>query len=171
MMIRRGDVDCVIAGGAHSMLHPMGITGFNRLTALSTRNESPKTASRPFSGTRDGFVIGEGAAILILESLESAQKRGAKVLAEIIGYGSSADAFRVTDMHEDGRGGIVRLLNPGDGAVEDAVLVPRGIQSAYTCNLNEDPIAPIALADHCVVPVTVPGRGIVTVRFDCSQGA
>lgn len=104
MMIRRGDADIVIAGGAHSMIHPLGITGFNRLTALSQRNDSPQTASRPFSATRDGFVIGEGAAIVILESLSSARKRGVKILAEIIGYGSSSDAFRVTDMHEDGRG-------------------------------------------------------------------
>ncbi|MDD5459837.1 MAG: beta-ketoacyl-[acyl-carrier-protein] synthase family protein [Phycisphaerae bacterium] len=106
MLIRRGDADIVIAGGAHSMIHPLGVTGFNRLTALSTRNDSPQTASRPFSATRDGFVIGEGAAILILESLESAKKRGAKILAELAGFGSTSDAFRVTDMHEDARGAI-----------------------------------------------------------------
>ncbi|MHC4117178.1 MAG: beta-ketoacyl-[acyl-carrier-protein] synthase family protein [Planctomycetota bacterium] len=104
MMIRRGDADVIIAGGAHSMIHPLGVTGFNRLTALSTRNDSPETASRPFTASRDGFVLGEGAAILILESLTSAKKRGAEILAEVIGYGSSSDAFRVTDMHEDGRG-------------------------------------------------------------------
>jgi len=106
MLIRRGDADVMIAGGAHSMIHPLGITGFNRLTALSTRNDSPETASRPFTASRDGFVIGEGSAIVILESLPSAKKRGVKILAEVIGYGSSSDAFRVTDMHEDGRGAI-----------------------------------------------------------------
>ncbi|MHC4171960.1 MAG: beta-ketoacyl-[acyl-carrier-protein] synthase family protein [Planctomycetota bacterium] len=106
MMIRRGDADIIIAGGAHSMIHPLGLTGFNRLTALSTRNDSPQTASRPFSASRDGFVLGEGAAILILESLSSAKKRGVEILAEVIGYGSSSDAFRVTDMHEEGRGAI-----------------------------------------------------------------
>ena len=105
MLIRRGDADVIIAGGAHSMIHPLGVTGFNRLTALSTRNDSPETASRPFTASRDGFVLGEGAAILILESLSSAMKRGVEILAEVIGYGSSSDAFRVTDMHEDGRGG------------------------------------------------------------------
>jgi 3-oxoacyl-[acyl-carrier-protein] synthase II len=110
MMIRKGDADVMIAGGAHSMIHPLGITGFNRLTALSTRNDSPETASRPFSASRDGFVIGEGAAILILESLRSAKKRGAKILAEVIGYGSSADAFRITDMHEEGRGAIQAIV-------------------------------------------------------------
>lgn len=88
------------------MIHPLGLTGFNRLTALSTRNDSPETASRPFSATRDGFILGEGAAIAILESLSSAKKRGVEILAEVIGYGSSSDAFRVTDMHEEGRGAI-----------------------------------------------------------------
>ena len=106
MLIRKGDADVVIAGGAHSMIHPLGVTGFNRLTALSTRNDSPETASRPFTASRDGFVLGEGAAILILESLTSAKKRGVKILAEVIGYGSSSDAFRVTDMHEEGRGAV-----------------------------------------------------------------
>ncbi|MHC4616547.1 MAG: beta-ketoacyl-[acyl-carrier-protein] synthase family protein [Planctomycetota bacterium] len=106
MLIRRGDADVMIAGGAHSMIHPLGVAGFNRLTALSTRNDSPETASRPFTTSRDGFVLGEGAAVLILESLNSARKRGVDVLAEVIGYGSSSDAFRVTDMHEEGRGPI-----------------------------------------------------------------
>lgn len=106
MMIRRGDADVMLAGGAHSMIHPLGVTGFNRLTALSTRNDSPQTASRPFTASRDGFVLGEGAAVLILESLSSAQKRGMKIMSELIGYGSSTDAFRITDMHEEGRGAI-----------------------------------------------------------------
>jgi len=106
MLIRRGDADVIIAGGVHSMIHPLGLTGFNRLTALSTRNDSPQTASRPFSASRDGFVLGEGAAILVVESLSSAKKRGVKILAEVIGYGSSSDAFRVTDMHEEARGPI-----------------------------------------------------------------
>ncbi len=105
-MIRRGDADIMIAGGAHSMIHPLGVMGFNRLTAISTRNDSPQTASRPFTVSRDGFVLGEGAAMLILESLTSARTRGVEILGEVIGYGSSSDAFRVTDMHEEGRGPI-----------------------------------------------------------------
>ncbi len=109
MLIRRGDVDIMIVGGAHSMIHPLGLTGFNRLTALSTRNDSPETASRPFSASRDGFILGEGSAILILESLTSAGKRGVKILAEVIGFGSTADAFRVTDMHEEARGAIAAM--------------------------------------------------------------
>lgn len=116
MLIRRGDADIMIAGGAHSMIHPLGQTGFNRLTALSTRNDSPQTASRPFTASRDGFVLGEGSAIVILESLTSAKKRGVKILAEIIGYGSSSDAFRVTDMHEEGRGAIQAI----ESAIADA---------------------------------------------------
>jgi len=106
MLIRRGDADVMIAGGTHSMIHPLGTMGFNRLTALSTRNDSPETASRPFTASRDGFVLGEGAAILVLESLSSAKRRDVEILAEVIGYGSSSDAFRITDMHEEGRGPI-----------------------------------------------------------------
>jgi len=106
MLIRRGRADVIITGGAHSMIHPLGLMGFNRLTALSTRNDSPATASRPFSASRDGFVLGEGGAVVILESLASAKKRKAKILAEIIGFGSSNDAFRVTDMHEEARGAV-----------------------------------------------------------------
>jgi 3-oxoacyl-[acyl-carrier-protein] synthase II len=116
MMIRKGDADVMIAGGAHSMIHPLGVTGFNRLTALSTRNDSPQTASRPFTASRDGFVLGEGAAVLILESLSSAKKRGVKIIAEMIGYGSSSDAFRITDMHEEGRGAIQAMT----AALDDA---------------------------------------------------
>jgi len=122
-IIRRGDADIMISGGAHSMIHPLGVTGFNRLTALSTRNEACLTASRPFDRTRDGFVLGEGAGILILEEYENARRRGARMLAEVIGYGSTADAFRVTDIHETGRGAIAAMR----AALEDAGLQPRDI--------------------------------------------
>lgn len=115
-MIRYGDADVMVSGGCHSMIHPLGVTGFNLLTALSNRNDSPTTASRPFDRTRDGFVLGEGAGMLILEELSHAQKRGAKILAEIIGYGSTADAFRITDIHEDARGGIAAMRM----AIEDS---------------------------------------------------
>jgi 3-oxoacyl-[acyl-carrier-protein] synthase II len=128
MLIRKGKADVMIAGGAHSMIHPLGQTGFNRLTALSTRNDSPQTASRPFSVSRDGFVLGEGAAVVILESLSSAKKRGVKILAELIGFGSSSDAFRVTDMHEDGRGAIQAM----EAAIADAGLTYRDIDYINT---------------------------------------
>ncbi len=116
IMLRQGQADIMLTGGAHSMIHPLGVMGFNRLTALSTRNDSPETASRPFSATRDGFVIGEGGAILIMETLESAKKRNVTPLAELIGYGSTSDAFRVTDMHADARGAIGAI----EAAIEDA---------------------------------------------------
>jgi 3-oxoacyl-[acyl-carrier-protein] synthase II len=105
-IIRRGEAELMLSGGAHSMIHPFGLTGFNLLTALSTRNDDPKAASRPFDLNRDGFVLGEGAAMLVLEELEHAEKRGADIYAEIIGYGSTADAYRITDTHPEGRGAI-----------------------------------------------------------------
>jgi len=128
MLIRKGDADVIIAGGAHSMIHPLGVTGFNRLTALSTRNDSPETASRPFTASRDGFVLGEGAAILVLESLTSAKKRGVEILAEVIGYGSSSDAFRVTDMHEEGRGAALAI----NAALADAGITYKDVDYINT---------------------------------------
>lgn len=122
-IIRHGDADVMISGGAHSMIHPFGVTGFNRLTALSTLNDNPRQACRPFDATRGGFVLGEGAGVVILESLEHAQRRGAKILAEIAGYGSSADAYRVTDQHPEGRGAVVAITE----ALKDAQLTPRDI--------------------------------------------
>ena len=103
-MIRRGDADVMLSGGTHSMIHPFGVTGFNLLTALSTNNADPTKASRPFDLNRDGFVLGEGAGMVILEELEHAQSRGAKIYGEVVGYGSTADAFRITDTHPEGRG-------------------------------------------------------------------
>ena len=105
-MLRRGDADLMIVGGSHTMLHPLGMTGFIRLTAMSTRRDDPATASRPFDSTRDGFVMGEGAGILILERLDHARARGATPLCEVVGYGSSADAYRITDIQPDGLGAV-----------------------------------------------------------------
>ncbi len=122
-MIRHGDADLMLAGGAHSMIHPFGVTGFNLLTALSTHNEAPAEASRPFDLNRDGFVLGEGAGMLILEELEHAKKRGAVIHAEMTGYGSTADAFRVTDSHPDGRGAITCI----EDALKDAQIKPEDV--------------------------------------------
>jgi len=105
-IIRRGEADMMLAGGAHSMIHTFGVTGFNLLTALSTRNDDPQGSSRPFDRDRDGFVLGEGSGMIILEDLEHAKQRGAKIYGEIAGYGSTADAFRITDTHPEGRGAI-----------------------------------------------------------------
>jgi 3-oxoacyl-[acyl-carrier-protein] synthase II len=105
-MIRRGEADVMLSGGAHSMIHPFGVTGFNLLTALSERNDEPERASRPFDLNRDGFILGEGAAMVVLEDFERAKKRGAAIYGEILGYGTTADAFRITDTHPEGRGAI-----------------------------------------------------------------
>src|SRR5207244_3738029 len=105
-MIRHGDADLMLSGGSHSMIHPLGVTGFNLLTALSTRNDAPEKASRPFDLDRDGFVIGEGAGMLVLEELEHARRRGAMIYAELTGYGSTCDAYRMTDNHPEGRGAV-----------------------------------------------------------------
>ncbi len=122
-IIRRGDADVMLSGGAHSMIHPFGVTGFNLLTALSTNNDDPTKASRPFDRLRDGFVLGEGAAIVVLEELEHARRRGARIYGEILGYGSTADAYRITDIHPEGRGaiGCMRM------ALRDAQLDPSAV--------------------------------------------
>jgi 3-oxoacyl-[acyl-carrier-protein] synthase II len=122
-LIRHGDADLMLAGGAHSMIHPFGVTGFNLLTALSTRNDAPQKASRPFDLNRDGFVLGEGSGMVVLEELEHAKRRGVTIYAELTGYGSTADAFRVTDSHEEGRGAIACI----SGALKDSGLAPEQI--------------------------------------------
>ncbi|HXE55024.1 MAG TPA: beta-ketoacyl-[acyl-carrier-protein] synthase family protein [Tepidisphaeraceae bacterium] len=122
-ILRRGDADVMIGGGAHSMIHPFGVTGFNRLTALSTANQDPPRASRPFDAQRGGFVLGEGAGMVVLETLEHAQARGARILAEVAGYGSTADAFRITDQDPEGMGAVVAMQE----ALADAKLTPADI--------------------------------------------
>ncbi len=122
-MVRHGEAELMLAGGSHSMVHPFGVTGFARLTALSTRNDEPARASRPFDLHRDGFVLGEGAGMVVLEELEHARKRGAPIYAELTGYGSTADAFRVTDSHPDGRGAIACMRQ----ALTDAGLSPADV--------------------------------------------
>jgi 3-oxoacyl-[acyl-carrier-protein] synthase II len=104
-LIERGDADYAVAGGAEAALSPLGVQGFAAMKALSTRNEAPEKASRPFDKDRDGFVMGEGGAVLVLESLESAEKRGATVIAEIVGYAANSDAFHMTSPSEGGEGG------------------------------------------------------------------
>ena len=105
-IIKRGDAEAMIAGGSEAVITPMSLGGFAALRALSTRNDEPGRASRPFDKDRDGFIIGEGAGIVILEELEHAVRRGAKVYAEIVGYGMSGDAYHITAPSEDGDGGV-----------------------------------------------------------------
>lgn len=122
-MIQRGDAVAMICGGTEAAVTPMGIGGFAAMRALSTRNDDPERASRPWDKDRDGFVVGEGAGIIVLEALEHATARGAKILAEIVGYGMSADAFHVTAPPDDGDGAFRVMRN----AIKDAGLSPEQI--------------------------------------------
>ena len=119
--IRLGKADIIVTGGSEASVNQAGVGGFNALKALSTRNDDPSTASRPFDKDRDGFVLGEGAGTLILEEYEHAIKRGAKIYAEVMGGGLSADAHHITAPHPEGRGAIRVMLN----ALEDAHMKPR----------------------------------------------
>ena len=122
-IIKYGDADVMIAGGSEAAITPMGVGGFAAMRALSTRNDDPHHASRPWDKDRDGFVIGEGAGILILEELEHAKQRGAKILAEVVGYGMSADAYHITQPAEDGDGGYRVMRN----AMRDAGIQPERV--------------------------------------------
>jgi 3-oxoacyl-[acyl-carrier-protein] synthase II len=122
-IIERGAAEMMICGGTEATITPMGIGGFASMRALSTRNDAPEKASRPFDADRDGFVVGEGAGILVLESLEHAQKRNAPILAEIVGYGMSGDAFHITQPAENGDGAY-RVMK---AALKDAKLSPDDI--------------------------------------------
>jgi 3-oxoacyl-[acyl-carrier-protein] synthase II len=123
-LIQRGDADVMICGGTEACITPMGIGGFAAMRALSTRNDEPERASRPWDLDRDGFVVGEGSGILVLEELERARRRGVRILAETVGYGMSADAFHVTSPPPDGEGAFRVMRN----ALRDAGLPPEQIE-------------------------------------------
>ena len=123
-LIQRGDADVMICGGAEACITPLGVGGFAAMRALSQRNDDPQRASRPWEKHRDGFVIGEGAGILILEELEFAKQRGVPILAEVVGYGMSADAYHITSPAEDGDGAFRVMRN----AMRDAGIAPEKIQ-------------------------------------------
>ncbi|HKQ54122.1 MAG TPA: beta-ketoacyl-ACP synthase II, partial [Pyrinomonadaceae bacterium] len=126
-LIQRGDADAMICGGAESAITPMSVAGFAAMRALSTRNDDPQHASRPFERDRNGFVIGEGAGIVILEELETARRRGAKIYAEIVGYGMTSDAFHITMPDETGSG-AVRVMQK---ALKDA-----GVETGAVSYIN-----------------------------------
>ena len=143
-LIRRGDADVMLAGGTHSMIHPLGLTGFILLTAMSTRNDDPARASRPFDRDRDGFVLGEGGGVLVLEELEHAKARGAAIHGEVAGHCSTADAFRLTDSHDEGRGAIAAMR----GALADAGVNPADvgyINAHGTSTQSNDSIETLAI--------------------------
>ena len=122
-VISRGDADAMICGGSEAAITPMGVGGFAAMRALSTRNDEPERASRPFDAERDGFVVGEGAGVLVIEELEHAKQRGAKIVAELVGYGMSGDAFHITLPPDDGRGAHRVMLN----ALTDAGVKPEEV--------------------------------------------
>lgn len=148
--IQYGEADVMAAGGTEAAITPLGVAGFTGLTALST-NEDPMTASRPFDRDRDGFVMGEGAGVVILESLEHAKKRGAKILAEVVGYGATCDAYHITSPAEDGSGAAKAM----EFAMEDARIKPEQIDyinahgtSTHHNDLFETKAIKLALGDH-----------------------
>jgi len=146
-IIQRGDADAMIAGGSEAAITPMGLGGFASMRALSTRNDEPQKASRPFDRDRDGFVVGEGAGILVLEELEHARRRNAPILAEIVGYGMSADAHHITAPPEDGSG-AVRVMQ---AALRDAGVEPERVDYINAHGTSTPPNDRIeTLATKCV---------------------
>lgn len=150
-IIVRGDADAMIAGGAESTVTPLCISGFNAMKALSTNNENPTKASRPFDKKRDGFVVSEGAGILVLEELESARKRGANIFAEIVGYGISSDAYHLSTPDPNAEGAYFSMKN----ALDDAGITPEAVNyinahgtSTYYNDLNETKAVKMLFKEH-----------------------
>jgi len=144
LRIRRGEASMMLAGGADSMLNPLGLGGFCKLNALSTRNDEPQKASRPFDIDRDGFVLGEGAAMLVMENMENAARRGADIYAEILGYGNSFDAHAISDPHPAGRGAVAAMSR----ALAMAEISPASISyiNAHgTATPKNDPVETLAI--------------------------
>ena len=150
-LIQTGEADCMIAGGAESTITPLCIAGFNAMKALSQRNDEPELASRPFDKDRDGFVVGEGAGVLVLEELESARRRGAKIYAEVVGYGLNSDAYHITQPAPEGEG-AARCM---ELALKNAGLTPEEIDyinahgtSTYYNDLNETEAIKKVFGEH-----------------------
>lgn len=159
-MIRRGDAEVMICGGSEAVIHPLAVSGFANMGALSARNDEPQRASRPFDAKRDGFVLGEGAGVLVLESLEHAQARGARIYCELAGYGASCDAYHIAAPEEAGEGAALAMRR----ALADAGLPPEAvnyINAHGTSTPLNDRIETLAIrtvfgphADHLAVSST-----------------
>jgi 3-oxoacyl-[acyl-carrier-protein] synthase II len=157
-IIQRGDADLILTGGYDSMIFPFAIQGFCSLGTMSSYNEHPQKAMKPFDRKRDGFVLGEGSGVVILEELEHARKRGAKIYAEVAGYGSSLDAYSVADPHPKGSGAILSMKK----AIEDAGINPSDIEyinTHGTATVKNDRIETAAikevLGDHAYeIPIS-----------------
>lgn len=148
-MIQRGDADVMVCGGAEATIRPTGVAGFCSMRAMSTRNDAPEQASRPFDTERDGFVMGEGAGVLILESLEHAQKRGARIYAEIIGYGLSGDAHHMTDPDPDGAARCIKMaLRDAGIAAEDVDYINAHGTSTSVGDKSETEAIKKSLGEH-----------------------
>ncbi len=148
--IQYGEADVMVAGGTESSITPLGVAGFTALTALSA-SQDPEHASRPFDANRDGFVMGEGAGVVVLESLEHAQARGAKILAEVAGYGATCDAYHITSPAEDGSGAARAMVNAMEDAgikAEDIDYVNAHGTSTHHNDLFETKAIKLALGDH-----------------------
>ncbi|RUT31833.1 beta-ketoacyl-[acyl-carrier-protein] synthase II [Paenibacillus zeisoli] len=173
-VIRSGDADVIFAGGTEAAAHPIALAGFGNATALSVRNEEPTKASRPFDADRDGFVMGEGAGILVLESLTHAQKRGAQIYGEVIGYGASSDAYHMVASHPEGIGGYLAMKS----AVKSAGLTPQDIDviSAHATSTEVGDIAETKAIkkllgeDAYRVPVTA-NKSMIGHMFGAAGGA
>ena len=157
-VIQRGDADAMIAGGAESCVCPLGVGGFNAMKALSTRNSEPGRASRPFDAGRDGFVMGEGSGLLILEELEFAKKRGARIYAEVIGYGMSGDAYHITSPAPNGEGAArcmkMAIKDAGIDPAEVGYVNAHGTSTKYGDELETTAIKTV-FGDHAYkVPVS-----------------
>lgn len=157
-LIRYGEADVIIAGGTEAAIHPISLASFGNATALSKRNETPESASRPFDMDRDGFVMAEGAGIVVLESLEHAMKRGAKIYGEVIGYGASSDAYHVVASHPKGEGALLamkRALQSASIAPLDIDVVSAHATSTKVGDLAETNALKSLLGDHATnVPIT-----------------
>jgi len=148
-LIEYGDADVMVAGGAEATVSPLGVGGFAAMRALSTRNDDPQTASRPWDIDRDGFVLGEGAGVLVLEEYEHAKKRGARIYGEFVGYGMSSDAHHITTPDSDGpRRGMLNALRNGKINVEDIDYINAHGTSTPLGDINETVAIKLALGDH-----------------------